>query len=141
MNYSRKALGAGAALALAVVPVSGAAAASLLHSHGYLRHHCRTEVAINVGGGYPTNHKNGVYLQGRKVLLTLNGKPNQAVVKYKWRLEAGKTFCGIVGVWFGPDYRSLRPTSESGNRRSGEYRDLSVEKPGEDLQEFIIYAR
>ena len=120
-------------------PRRSASIAATLHSPRYLQKHCPIEVAVNFGSGHRIGSGGGVSVGSSKTHVTVNGKPNQYAVRYHWRLSTHDQFCGIVGGWYGPEFRSLKPTTESAH--GGIYIDTSVEDPSNSLAEFIVYAR
>lgn len=116
-----------------------AAQTDSLHSPQYLQKHCKIAVAVNVGSGHTPEHSDGLTVEGKDTTTTIDGKPDQYARLYKWQVSDRDRFCGIIGVWIGPEYKSLAPTLETAN--GGEYLDTSVDTfSGSYLTEFIAYA-
>src|ERR1039458_4254270 len=140
----RKLLAGATALALATTgaglfePQATDAAASTLHSPQYLQRHCPIAVTVNVfTAGGSIDKKSGVSVQGKEIDSDTAGNPSpDDIVKYTWQISKADQFCGIVGVWGGPHYKSLNPTSETS--RGGEYTDTSLSSAnGLHLNEFF----
>jgi hypothetical protein len=63
------------------------------------------------------------------------------IVTYHWRVSPSDHYCGIVGVWYGPEYRSLTPSALTA--QGGSYTDYSqgIFNNREHEVAFIVYAR
>ncbi len=122
---------------------SPAGAASTLHSPRWLREHCPIAVLVNVfapGGSYDA--KSGVTVRGKAIDGETAANPSaHMIVKYMWQISQQDHYCGIVGGWYGPEYRSLQPTALTS--RAGEYNDYSQANFSTRQQEvaFVVYAR
>jgi hypothetical protein len=122
---------------------SPAGAASTLHSPRWLREHCSIAVDVNVfapGGNYDS--KSGVSVRGKAIDGETPANPSaHMIVKYAWHVSQQDHYCGIVGAWSGPEYRSLQPTSLT--THGGTYTDYSqgIFNNGEHEVAFIVYAR
>lgn len=119
--------------------------AGTLRSPQYLKDHCSIAVPINVPHGHPTDHSDGVSVEGKYIHATVDGTPDEEEVQYTWHVSNRDKFCGIVGLGgYANAGLSLAPLSETAH--GGHYVDTGAPagQPGDPfdglVQEFLVYA-